>query len=38
LIGNNHQTSKKYFVKFSPILDSDFSLVASWKIIFLLFG
>jgi hypothetical protein len=29
LIGNNHQTSKKYFVKFSPILDSDFSLVAS---------
>jgi hypothetical protein len=28
LIGNKHQTSKKYFVKFSPILDSDFSLEA----------
>ncbi len=25
-IGNNHETSKKCFVKFSPILDSDFSL------------
>ncbi len=38
LIGNNHQTFLKKFVKFSQILDSDFSLVASWKIIFLLFG
>ncbi len=38
LSGNNHQTSKKKIVKFSPILDSDFSLVALWKIIFLLFG